>query len=200
MVLYEYAVQNNSDIGMIQEGTVFLEYGSGVDDVIDIPFAGFPHRVGHWRRLLVYSTDISVDVSLVLVIVQNLHLVPVLEEYATVAAPLAAPGDALRDTPLQMELEAAERLSGDNITFALVYSDNAVMDSPAGVTAFAVGPLAQVFPVEKDNGVRWGCVGQDVTGSDDLRLRRPVFGHFRAHGLLFRIGFLLLCKKGRECP
>jgi hypothetical protein len=29
MVLYEYAVQNNSDIGMIQEGTVFLEYGSG---------------------------------------------------------------------------------------------------------------------------------------------------------------------------
>ena len=140
VVLEKYTVLDYSYIGTIEICAVFFEYGSGVDDVVSVPLAGFAHGVDKRGCLFVKTAGHAVYVCFVVVAVEDLYLIFVLEEHTAVAAALAFALDSFGYSPFEVQLEAAERLTGNDVAFALVYGHNAVFYCPLGVASVVVAP------------------------------------------------------------
>ena len=52
-----------------------------------------------------------------------------------------------------MELEAAEFLFCQNISLALVYGEDTVVNVPFGFAAFRASPCVQILSVEEHDGI-----------------------------------------------
>ena len=68
--------------------TVCVEYGSAVDDIVNVPLAGLTHSVCQRNNLLVDATCLTVGVGLVVVAIQHLNLVDALQEDTAVTTSL----------------------------------------------------------------------------------------------------------------
>ena len=132
---------------------ILVEDRSAINDVINVPFARFSHCIGKWNHLLVNAACLAVAVCFVFVAVENLYLIFILKENAAVATSLARACDVLRYTPFDMQLETAEFLLCQNISLALVYSEDTVVNVPFCFAAFRASPCVQILSVEEHDGI-----------------------------------------------
>ena len=79
IVLHEYAVVQDSDARRVKIASILIENRGGVDDVIDVPLAGFAHGVHERRSLFVDGSGLTVYVCLISVAVHYLDLILTLE-------------------------------------------------------------------------------------------------------------------------
>ncbi len=202
VVLEKNTVLDNCHIGTVEVCAVFLEYGSGVDDVVYVPLAGFTHGVDQRRSLFVETACHAVYICLVVVAVKNLYFVFVLKEYATVAASLARAFDAFGHSPFEVELETTEGLLCDDVTFTFVNGHDAVFHGPLSVLSVVVAPSREVFAIEEYDGVARNFSRAVFAGGYNLGLGGPVFRHGRTHGFGIRVLFCILsvcCDAANEC-
>src|SRR5690554_1022574 len=182
MVLDHDAVMQHGDSGRCAVGAVFLEGGRGIDDIVAVPLARFPHGVHQGRCLLVDAGRLSVHIGFVLVAVEDLDLVDSLQEESAVAATLAFALDPFRYAPLDVQLEVAKLPFRLDIARSSLHGENAVLYRPSCRAAFDALPLRKVLAVEEEDGIR-----RDGVGGYYLWLRLPVLGHRRGHGCRFWI-------------
>src|SRR5690606_13396857 len=174
MVEKQDAIVDYGDVGWHDYAAIRAKPGCRVDDVVGLPFSGLLTRVRQGDVLLINGARLTVDVGLVLIVIQNLYFVAFLKEYAAVAATLTYLGRIgdCRRAPFDMELYITERLFGPNVACSGSHRDRAVFDSPLGSATVDGDPIAEVAPVEQNDSIR-RCIGRRSTRRDDLRLRFP---------------------------
>src|SRR5690242_10687677 len=77
IVLYQHAIVEDGDAGRGSEAAVSMEYGSRPDDVVALPFAWFTAGIGQRDRLFVDAAGLSIDIGLVVIVVQYLQLISI---------------------------------------------------------------------------------------------------------------------------
>ena len=203
VILHQDAVEEDGDVGRGLQAAVGVEGGRGPGDIVGLPFAGLAVRVGERDGLLVDAAGLSVDVGLVVEVVEDLEFVSGVagagggEKDSAVAAGLSGAGDAFGDSPLDVELIVLEAAFGLDVAGGFFDGDDAVVDGPLGgrVAVLRGDPLVEILAVEQDDRVRgrggWGCAGRD-----DFGLGRP---DFRVFGLGGGLGLgLLRDERGAE--
>src|SRR5207302_708530 len=121
------SVEEDGDVGGALQGAVGVEGGGGPGDVVGLPFAGLAVGVGQRDGLLVDAASLSVDVGLVVVVVEDLQFVAGVagagggEKDSAVAAGLAGAGDVLGNSPFDVKLIVLESALGLDV--AGVFAD-----------------------------------------------------------------------------
>ena len=116
VVLYQHAIEQDGDIGLVEIGPVCLKDRRRVDDIVDIPLTGLAHGVDERTPLLVHGSYHAIAVRHIFVVIKYLKLIETLEEDTTVASALARALDTLGHTPLYMELAGTKFVAGLNVT------------------------------------------------------------------------------------
>ena len=76
MILHQHAVKYNRDVSRTLQRAISIKRRSGPDDVVGLPLARLTIGVGERNALLVNAPRLAIDVSLVIVGIENLKLVP----------------------------------------------------------------------------------------------------------------------------
>ena len=189
VVLHQNSVEEYRHVGGRFYRAVLVEDWGGPGYVVDLPFAGLAVGVSERDRLFVDAPGLSVDVSLVVVVVEHLEFVSGVlragggEEDPAVAAGLACAGYVLRNSPLNVELVVSEGTFGLDVARGLAYQHGAVGDGPlgGGVAVLGGDPLVEIFAVEENDRVG-GRGGWRRAGSDHFGFWLPDFRVFRLGG------------------
>ena len=75
VILHQYSIEERRDISRRLDGTVGIERGSGPHHVVGLPLSGLAIGIGQRRTLLVNARGLPIHVSLVVVRVEDLHLI-----------------------------------------------------------------------------------------------------------------------------
>ena len=109
---------------------------------------GLRQAFDHRRRLLVHRAALAVEIRLVDVRIENLHLVAIGEIDAAIASPLTVAFDFGRRGEFEMQLHIAKLVLANDVV--LVTLGDAVLDDPI----LAAHPLRHVVAIEEDHRVR----------------------------------------------
>ena len=89
IVEQKHTILNNGNSWAHAICTILVENRGVVDDIVNIPLAWLAHSICQRHHLLVDATRLTIGVGLVVVVIQNLHLVLILQEYTAIASSLA---------------------------------------------------------------------------------------------------------------
>ena len=89
VVLDQDPVVDRSDVRRRFHGAVVVKPRRGPNDVVNVPLARWSHRIHLWRCLLVNSPGLAIEIRFVLIGIQDLDLIRIHQENATVAASLS---------------------------------------------------------------------------------------------------------------
>jgi len=180
VVLHQHAVVEDGDTGWGSEAAVSMEYGSRPDDIVALPFAWFAAGVGQRDRLFVDAAGLSIDIGLIVIVVQYLQLISIValtgagEENTAVAPGLVGARDIGGYPVFDVQLIVREGFFCLYITGFFIDRENTVADDPFGGTAVAyVYPVVKIFPIEEDDRIGGGVAA--------FRAR----SHHRRHGTVY---------------
>ena len=173
VVLNEHAVVQHRDPRPVDDLSLLVEFRGVEDDVVRLPLAGLARSIHQRRVLLVDRAGLTVVVSLILIRVEDLHLVALHQEYAAVAAFLAFAFHDRRRRPFDVQLRVAEFVGGDHVPSSWHHLDITVTHDPLCGTTLSRSPVRKVPAVEQHDCVR-RRIGVGNSGRDDRRrsLRR----------------------------
>jgi len=77
VILYQHAVVQDGDAGRRGKTAVGVEDGGRPNDVVALPFAWFAAGVGQGNRLFVDAASLSIDICLVVIVVQYLQFISI---------------------------------------------------------------------------------------------------------------------------
>src|SRR3569833_1169923 len=156
MVLYQYAVVDHRNISGCGQAAIRLEHRRRPDDIIRLPLTGLAAGIGQRYGLLVDAAHLSVDIGLVVIVVQYLQLITVItlagagEEDTAIATRLVLTGDIGGDLVFDVQLVVGEGFFGLYITGLFVHRYSAILHVPFRSAAIVDGyPLIQVLAIEE---------------------------------------------------
>ena len=149
--MQHHTVVQHRDISRLQQCSVLGELRSLEQDVVGLPLARLATRVHHRRTLLVDRTALSIEVRLVLIGIEDLHLVASHQINAAIAASLSLANDLRRHRELQMQLAITERLLGRYTT--ATHHGVTILHLP--VAAFE---SREISPIKQHDGIRGSSV------------------------------------------
>src|SRR5262249_12923948 len=122
VVLNQYAVKPNGYTRRTGYFTAGVKRWRFPANVISLPLACFARSVSQRGKLLVQAACHAVNIGFVLVGIYNLRFITCItlayrgQEQAAVSASLSFTGNVSRDAPFNMQLVAAERAFGFNVS------------------------------------------------------------------------------------
>ena len=135
VVLHEDAVKKDRDVYRCFERAVAVESWRSPHYVVALPLTGLSNRIHQRNALLVDAASLTVNVSLVVIRIENLQLISGVaragggQKYSAIAACLTAATDVLRN-PFEVELIVLERSPGLNVPRSLIHGHHAIGDDP----------------------------------------------------------------------
>ena len=136
VVLHEDAVKKDRDVCRCFERAVAVESWRSPHYVVALPLTGLSNRIHQRNALLVDAASLTVNVSLVVIRIENLQLISGVaragggQKYSAIAACLTAATDVLRNLPFEVELIVLERSPGLNVPRSLIHGHHAIGDDP----------------------------------------------------------------------
>src|ERR1017187_5704114 len=137
-ILHQHAIEKDRSVCRCLERVVCVERWRGPHDFVTLPLSWFAIRIHERSALLVNAGCLPVHVGRVDVRIENLEFVTGVprpggsHKDTAVSAGLAAAGDVLRDSPLDMELVILEQSLGLDVsrTRCLAHREYAVCHDP----------------------------------------------------------------------